>query len=148
MSYQAIHIQRSNMSLRFMTFIHHTLWRLEWTPSLWSPSIPPPFLGALLWESGRASSSGADDRIDKEVWIKWKQYIKSNLIDGKIRCIVAWVGKSCDCEWLFKATPVGCCTSAFHSFELITNVSYPTLQLHWRLQLVVWIWFTGYYGYH
>ena len=35
----------------------------------------------------------------------------------------------------------------FTALSLITNMSY-LLQYYCQLLLVVWIWFTGYYGYH
>ena len=43
------------------------------------------------------------DGIDK-VWKEWKEYVEGHLTGGKVGCIVAWGGKSCDCEWLFKTT--------------------------------------------
>jgi hypothetical protein len=42
-----------------------------------------------------------------DVWPKFKQYIESKLGNGaKKGIMVAWGGKACDCEWLFRVTEV------------------------------------------
>ena len=83
--------------------------------------IEPPFNRYVnpgehaIWSTQATSVHGitaADERIKSakgmhDVWSEWKSFIESNIPSGKKGAIVAWGGKSCDCEWLFKVTVDG-----------------------------------------